>query len=69
MKTESKHPFREWWDHSSGWSDGNAPALSEGKLAVDAWNAAVEAAADCIAEDGSPRTALDRIRRLYYPQP
>ena len=69
MKTEAKHPLLVWWGNSSGWSDGNTPGLSEGKLAVDAWNAAIEAAADCIVEDGSPRAALDRIRRLYYPQP
>lgn len=55
--------FRTWWDNESGWGS-DAPILSEGKLAKDAWNAALKEAQLCIVLGGNPEIALEKIKAL-----
>jgi hypothetical protein len=64
------HPLNKFWRDKSGWHHTGAEtvseACSEGKLAVDAWNAAIDTAASCIVIDGNPAIALEKINRLRY---
>ena len=65
----SLHPLVSWWRKHSGWSHGEdspSEGMSEGQLCEDTWNAAIDAVITCIAENGNPMVALERIKRLRY---
>lgn len=64
------HPLVEWWQNESRWADNKwelpENALSEGRMAIDAWNAAIQHAMACVVSDGNPMVALEKIAELKY---
>ena len=66
----SDHPLQRFWLEDSGWGDKQHPVpelgLAEGRLCIDTWNAAINAAIECIVEGGSPVVAREKIRKLAY---
>lgn len=68
MSEATLHPMLKWWRTKSRWSDGTdfpADALSEGRLAADAWNATLDDARRVLTE-GPELTALYRLDDLKY---
>lgn len=68
-----EHPLQRFWIEESGWHDKQSPipelGMSEGKLCIDAWNAAIRAAYECVNVDGNPEPAKEKIARLLYSGP
>lgn len=60
------HPLEKFWQEESGWGSLSEEALelAEGKLAIDVWNAALDAAQKQI--DYSPDVTRERIQGLKY---
>ena len=65
-------PLQRFWMHHSGWYSPESPSpedgLSEGKLCIDTWNAAIDEAIRQIDSDDycSKSDALIKLRGLKY---
>lgn len=68
--TNIPHPMIQWWTTESRWADSTSrkpeDGQSEGRLAIDAWNAALDSALRCVVKDGNPEVAREKIQRLKY---
>ena len=51
--------FSVWWRDTGQYLPQNNL-----EMAQDAWNVAIDSAAECIVPDGNPMMALDKIKRL-----
>ena len=54
-----RQDFDSWWNE-----EGQHFPQNNLELAESAWDAAIDAAAECVVPDGNPEVALDRIRML-----
>jgi hypothetical protein len=72
VNKENGHPLVRFWKKDSGWYDEHGSAhelndgLSEANLAIDAWNAAINAALNCVTESGNPLVAMERMEKLLW---
>lgn len=63
--------LQKFWE-KSGWRSDENPTpqlgLSEGRLCIDTWNAAINAALKCVHVDGNPLVAQEKIVNLFFDE-
>ena len=61
-----QHPIKEFWAKSGWQTDGNNPedAMSEGKLAIDAWNAAIKVAVAEIVDSAAKSINAETLAEI-----